>query len=121
MRHLLNTGEVAVQLGVSRPRVSKLVAERADFPEPVAYTIVGSRAMKLWDAEHIAQWDDMWDRTPGRAPAREPVHHHPRVINPHPMPPHVRARVEKRLDRVARRLLELEDEAEQTQGDNHTA
>lgn len=70
MRHLLNTGEVAVQLGVSRPRVSQLAAERADFPEPVAYTLVGARAMKLWDAEHITAWDDTWDRTPGPVPAR---------------------------------------------------
>lgn len=71
MRHLLNTGEVATQLGVSRPRVSQLVAERADFPEPVAYTIVGSRAMKLWDAEHIARWDDTWTRIPGPVPVRD--------------------------------------------------
>ena len=26
----------------------------------------------------------------------------------HPMPPHVRARIERRLERVGRRLLELE-------------
>lgn len=66
MRHLLNTGEVATQLGVSRPRVSQLAAERADFPTPAAYTLVGKRAMMLWNADDIAQWDVTADRSPGR-------------------------------------------------------
>ena len=69
-RHLLNTGEVATHLGVTRPRVSQLVAEHKSFPKPVAYTLIGDRVMKLWEATDIAAFDVTYDRTPGPVPGR---------------------------------------------------
>lgn len=69
-RHLLNTGEVAARLGVTRPRVSQLVAEHEAFPEPVAHTLIGDRVMKLWEADDISAFDVTYDRTPGPVPGR---------------------------------------------------
>ena len=65
MRHLLNTGEVALELGVTRARVAQL-AERDTFPRPVAYTMFGEREVRLWDVDDIVQWDRVTDRSPGK-------------------------------------------------------
>lgn len=65
MLHLLNTSEVATQLGVSRVRVVQLASDRADFPPPYAYTCLGTRRLRLWRESDIATWEATADRRPG--------------------------------------------------------
>jgi hypothetical protein len=65
MLHLLNTGEVADLLDVSRPRVSRIVQMHADFPAPYAYTQLGERTIKLWRQQDIEHWQSTWHRKPG--------------------------------------------------------
>ena len=48
---LMGAGEIARLLGVSRQRVQQL-AQRPDFPEPVAVLDMG----KVWKAEDIRAW-----------------------------------------------------------------
>lgn len=74
MRHLLNTAEVAAVLGVTRPRVSQLVNDRADFPTPHAFTRLGGRDMLLWTPETIEEWNRTADREPGNPNLRRAVH-----------------------------------------------
>ncbi|MDP9459351.1 MAG: DNA-binding protein [Actinomycetota bacterium] len=48
---LMGTAEVAALLGVSRQRVLKL-AERPDFPSPLAVLSMG----KVWDGARVREW-----------------------------------------------------------------
>jgi predicted DNA-binding transcriptional regulator AlpA len=72
-RQLLNTAEVAAVLGVSRPRVTQLVNERADFPRPYAYTMMGARTLLLWRPADIDRWNLTADRGPGNPSLRNRV------------------------------------------------
>jgi predicted DNA-binding transcriptional regulator AlpA len=51
VHHLVGVAEVAELLGVSRQRVHKL-AERDDFPAPVAILTAG----KVWDRDAVEKW-----------------------------------------------------------------
>lgn len=66
MLHLMNTSDVARELGVSRPRVAQLAATRPDFPTPHAVTYLGARELRLWLPGDITRWNDTADRSPGR-------------------------------------------------------
>ena len=65
MQHLLNTGEIGELLGVSRPRVSRIVEKHTDFPKPYAFTTWGERTIKLWRRQDIERWQQTWHRKPG--------------------------------------------------------
>jgi predicted DNA-binding transcriptional regulator AlpA len=69
-RQLLNTAEVAMVLGVSRPRVTQLVNARADFPRPYAYTMMGARTLLLWTPAAIDEWNRTADREGGNPSLR---------------------------------------------------
>jgi hypothetical protein len=56
--HLLNAGEVARQLGVTR-RWVRILAERPDFPEPHAWTALGTGPMRLWLQEDVDRYDEL--------------------------------------------------------------
>lgn len=49
---LMGTAEVAALLGVSRQRVLQLLAEREDFPRPVAVLSMG----KIWNGDEVRRW-----------------------------------------------------------------
>ena len=65
MLHLMNTSDVAHELGVSRPRVAQLADDRSDFPAPYAVTYLGTRELRLWLPDDITRWNDTADRRPG--------------------------------------------------------
>jgi hypothetical protein len=54
--HLLNAGEVADVLGITRRAATKL-ARRDDFPAPVAWTAGPRGPMRLWHPREIAEWE----------------------------------------------------------------
>lgn len=66
--HLLNTGEIADVLGITRRAAHKLSA-RDDFPPPLGWTRGPRGRMPLWRAEEIAEWGRTADRRPGRPKA----------------------------------------------------
>jgi prophage regulatory protein len=51
VHHLVGPQEVAELLGVSRQRLQQL-AERPDFPEPVAVLALG----RVWETAAIREW-----------------------------------------------------------------
>lgn len=65
MQHLLNMGEVGDVLGVSRPRVARIVNTHRDFPRPYAFTMLGARTIKLWRQQDVERWQSTWHRKPG--------------------------------------------------------
>ena len=70
---LMGTSEVAALLGLSRQRVLK-IAERADFPRPLAVLKMGN----VWRAADIRRWAQDRTTTPRlpnarQHPGREPA------------------------------------------------
>jgi predicted DNA-binding transcriptional regulator AlpA len=57
-QQLIGAAELQQVLGVSRRRAWEL-AQRADFPTPVAKLIMGS----VWDLNDVQQWADDTGRT----------------------------------------------------------
>lgn len=61
MEELVGAAEVAEILGVSRQRVTQLVA-RPDFPAPVAVLAMG----KVWARDDVEAWAEARERRLGR-------------------------------------------------------
>ena len=72
MTHSTRTGgltEIGELLKVTRQRAFTL-AQRRDFPEPIAT----SRAGRVWDLGEVEQWSNNWDRTnKGGRPRKPPA------------------------------------------------
>lgn len=49
---LVGVAEIAALLGITRQRVNQLVAQREDFPEPVAHLSAG----RIWRRDDVARW-----------------------------------------------------------------
>lgn len=62
---IVNAGETAAILGVSRQRVHQLLRENPGFPEPL-YHLRGTGP--LWSRPGIEKFAREWDRKPGRRP-----------------------------------------------------
>lgn len=54
MHHLVSAAEIADMLGVSIQRVHQL-AERDDFPEPVAE--VTAKRIRVWETAAVKAWE----------------------------------------------------------------
>jgi predicted DNA-binding transcriptional regulator AlpA len=65
VHHLLGLSEAAARLGVSKQRLTQLMASYTDFPKPVAELSVG----RIWSTEDIDSWNASNPRRPGRPPA----------------------------------------------------
>jgi len=61
--HLVGAAEIALMLGVSRPRVYQLMDSYEDFPEPEVDLASG----RVWRRARIEQW---MKRHPSRPPGR---------------------------------------------------
>lgn len=54
--------EAAARLGVSRQRLTRIIADYPDFPAPVAELSVG----RIWASEDVDRWAAVNPRRPGR-------------------------------------------------------
>ena len=53
MPELIDTGDIARLLGVTREHVADRLTKRPDFPAPA---VVLSRKLRRWDAEEVRAW-----------------------------------------------------------------
>ena len=73
---LVGTAEAAEFLGVSKQRVSQLLQQNADFPQPLHRLAAGP----IWMKSAVDLFASTWDRSPGRRSARTAGKNSERVV-----------------------------------------